>query len=126
MISGRVNERYEAVIPIALPDITNRELHHFTAVIDTGLDHYLALPRAVIAQLGLPISGTEVLTMGNGQQQAFEHGLAAILWDGEALGVPVLVSETEYLVGARLLAGSYLTIAMVPGGMVTITGLPAS
>ena len=38
--------------------------------------------------------------------------------------VPVVVSETQTLVGARLLAGYYLTAAMIPGGRVTLTGLP--
>lgn len=48
MIIGRVNENYEAVIPIALPDLATRELHHFSAVIDTGFQDYLVLPRAVV------------------------------------------------------------------------------
>ncbi len=125
MITGRVNEHYEAVIPIVLPDIATRELHHLSAVIDTGLDHYLMLPRVAVQQLGLTIIGTKELVLGSGQPHEFDHCFAAILWDGEVKGIPVLVSETECLAGALLLAGSYLTAVMVPGGAVTITRLPS-
>ena len=126
MITGRVNERYEATIPIALGIPGTRELRHFTAIIDTGLDHFLAVPRAVITQLGYAITETDTMVMGNEQRHQFDRSFVAILWDGEPRGVRALVSEREMLVGAWLLAGYYLTAAMVPGGRVTLTGLPAT
>ena len=125
MIIGYVNERYEAVIPIALPDIHTRELHHFTAVIDTGFDHYLMLPRTTITRLGYPITETRGMALANDQRHEFGESTLAILWDDEPIPIPVLASEYEQiLVGAHLLAGYYLTVAMVPGGRVTLTRLP--
>lgn len=124
MIVGQVTENYEVEIPITLPDLTARELRHFSAIIDTGFDQYLILPQAVVQLLGLTVTDTRDLVMGNEQRHRFDVCVAVILWDDEPMPVPVLVSESQTLVGARLLAGYYLTAAMVPGGQVTLTKLP--
>ncbi len=124
MIIGQVSGNYEGVIPISLANAANWELHEFDAIIDTGLNYYLALPRSVVEQLELPIQGSESLTMGNEQGHEFDRAFAVVDWDGIVDVFPALVSESEILVGARLLAGYYLTAAMVPGGRVTLTKLP--
>ena len=124
MIIGQVNGNYEAVIPISLANTDNWELHEFDATIDTGLNYYLALPRSVIEQLGLPIQGSVRLTLGNEQVHEFDRAFAVVDWDGITDVFPALVSEDETLVGARLLAGYYLTAAMISGGRVTLTKLP--
>ena len=126
MIIGRVNENYEIVIPVVLPDMINRDLHEFTARIDTGLEYFLALPRDIVERLGFPIHGTVRLTMGNEQPYEFDRAVVAIAWDGVTNVFRAVVSETEILVGAWLLAGYYLTAAMVPGGRVTLTRLPGT
>ena len=120
MIIGQVNTRYQAVIPLTVSDFDGQELHDFPAIIDTGLDYDLAMPRAVITRLGYPIAGVQRMTMGNEQRYDFETAIVAIVWDGVPLGVRALATETEFLVGARLLAGCHLTARIVPGGMVTI------
>ena len=124
MIIGQVSGNYEGVIPISLANAANWELHEFDAIIDTGLNYYLVFPRSVVEQLGLPIHGSESLTMGNEQGREFDRAFAVVDWDGIVDVFPALVSESEILVGARLLAGYYLTAAMVPGGRVTLTKLP--
>ena len=124
MIIGQVNGNYEAVIPISLANTTNWELHEFNAIIDTGLNYYLALPRSVVEQLGLPIHGSESLTLGNEQGHEFDRAFAVVDWDGVVDVFPALVSESEILVGARMLAGFLLTTAMIPSGRGTLTKLP--
>ena len=125
MITGRVNRRYEAVITITLTSLATREYHHFPAVIDTGLDHFLALPREVILRLGYPIiNETRPMLLADEQPRVFEETVVGALWDGAPKAVPALVSESETLVGAWPLAGYYLTAVMVPGGRVTLTKLP--
>ena len=124
MITGYVNEKYEVVIPIALPDLPTRELHHFSAVMDTGLNHYLMLPRTVVQHLGLSIFGEEELVTGSEEVHPFPVCGGLILWDDTPIPIPILVSEAQTLVGARLLAGYFLTAAMVPGGRVTLAKLP--
>ena len=124
MITGHVNERYEPTIPIEIAIPATSNLRPYTAIIDTGLDHFLMLHRAAVIQLGYRISGTVTMVIGNEQRHEFGRSYVAILWDGEPRGVRTLVSEDETLVGARLLAGYYLTAAMIPGGRVNLTKLP--
>ena len=124
MISGRVNDIYEAVISVEVVAYDRRTAHRFDAVIDTGFSQYLMMPRGAISQMGLPIEGSRPLVLGNQQRHDFEFCYAAVFWDDEVRAIPVLISESETLVGARLLAGYLLTAAMVPGGRVTITKLP--
>ena len=120
MITGRVNAHYQAVIPLTVSDYDDQALHDFQAIIDTGLDYDLAMPRAVIARLGYPIAGTQRMTMGNEQGYDFGTAIVAILWDGAPLGVRALATETEFLVGAHLLAGCHFNALIIPGGRVTI------
>ncbi len=122
MISGRVNDIYEAVISVEVVAYDRRTAHRFDAVIDTGFSQYLMMPRGAISQMGLPIEGSRPLVLGNQQRHDFCY--AAVFWDDEVRAIPVLISESETLVGARLLAGYLLTAAMVPGGRVTIAKLP--
>ena len=124
MITGYVNEKYQLVIPISLPDLPTRDLHHFSAIVDTGLDHYLALPRTVVQQLGLPIISEQNLVTASEEVRPFPVCRGAILWDDNPIPIQILVSETQTLVGNRLLAGCYLAAVMVPGGRVTINRLP--
>ena len=124
MIIGRVNAHYQAVIPLTVSDSAGQEFHDFQAIIDTGLDYDLAMPRAVIARLGYPIAGTQRMAMGNEQRYDFETAILAILWDGRPLGARTLATETEFLIGARLLAGCHFNAHIVPGGRVTIVRIP--
>lgn len=124
MISGRVNDIYEVVISVEVVAYDRRTAHRFDAVIDTGFSQYLMMPRGAISQMGLPIEGSRPLVLGNQQRHDFDFCYAAVFWDDEVRAIPVLISESETLVGARLLAGYLLTAAMVPGGRVTIAKLP--
>ena len=126
MITGRVNERHEATIPVTLAAPVDRELHDFIAIIDTGLDYHLALPNTVATRLGYhPIPEPISMIMGNERRHEFDRSFVAMLWDDQPMSVPALVSDSEeILVGNRLLAGCYLTAVMVPGGRVTISRLP--
>ena len=99
-------------------------MHHFSAIVDTGLDHYLALPQTVVQQLGLPIIGEQTLVTGSEETRLFPVCGGVILWDNQPISIQILVSETLTLVGNRLLAGCYLTAVMVPGGRVSISRLP--
>ena len=82
------------------------------------------MPRAAISRMGRRIEGPRPLVLGNQQRHDFDFCPAAVFWDDEIRGIPVLISESETLVGARLLAGYVLTVAMVPGGRVTVSKLP--
>ena len=125
MITGWVNDHLQMRIPVLLPDTVERELHEYTATIDTGLDYQLAMPRTVITRLGYPITGRRRMTMGNEQGHEFEIAAVAIVWDGEPMRARALVTEREFLVGARLLAGYDFSARITPGGRVTIERIAA-
>lgn len=72
----------------------------------------------------MTVIDTRDLVIGNEETYRFDLCAAVILWEDEPIPIPILVSETQTLVGARLLAGYYLTAAMIPGGRVTLTKLP--
>ena len=123
MITGRVNENYEAVIPIRL-----RGSHRqWATVIDTGFQGAeLMLPRYVIRLLGLRQRGEMVMILADERSQTFNRYVAEVLWHGRFRRVSVLESENEYLASANLLAGSHVGIDMRPGGVVTVTELAGS
>ncbi len=123
MIVGRVNDYFAIEVPILLADMMGRSLHKFNAVVDTGLDHYLMLPREIVVRLGLPSPGSNTLTLGSGQTHRFDQCFAAIFWDGVATGATALISEDKCLAGARSLAGCHLAADMLPGGIATVETL---
>ena len=120
MIAGRVNERHEAIVPVQMRG-SNRQ---FEVVIDTGFqgDH-LMLPRAVIRQLGLRRERTMRVRLANEQVVRIATYRGEVIWHNGFKQVRILESENSYLASADLLAGSRISIDMVPGGVVVITEL---
>ena len=123
MITGHVNENYEAIIPIRFHG-AERE---WDAVIDTGfIGADLLIPLSVIRFLGLERRGEMTMFLANEQPARFNRYIAAIQWHDRPRRVAVLESENEDLVSSSLLAESHIEIDLTPGGNVTISELPAS
>lgn len=122
MITGQVNEFYEAVIPIRLQDAegTIRDLE---AVLDTGFNGTLTLPAELIGTLQLPWRTRGSAILANGREEMFDIYAATIIWDGTPR--PILVEEVEVqpLVGMRLLADSDVRVRVRPGGVVQIVAV---
>ena len=122
MITGHVNENYEAIIPIRFQG-AERE---WDAVIDTGfIGADLLVPRSVIRLLGLERRGEMTMFLANEQPARFNRYVGAIQWHDRTRRVTVLASENEYLASSSLLAGSHIEIEMIPGGVVRIDALAA-
>ena len=123
MIIGRVNEYNAAIIPIQM----RGSVRQIEVIIDTGFHGAdLLLPRATITQLGLALAGDVIFRLANGQEAIFNYYNGEVLWDNGFKAVRILESERAYLASADLLAGSHVEIDMTPGGVVTISELPAS
>jgi len=120
MITGRVNSKLEAVIPLTAhgPPGQTRTLE---AVIDTGYSGFLTLPPAVIAELGLTHIATGHLTLADGGEIVSDLYLATVVWDGQERATEVDTLEAEVLVGMGLLEGCDLHARVAVGGQVTIT-----
>ena len=120
MITGYVNEYYEAIIPVNM----RGNIPSMDAVIDTGFQGAdLLLPRSVINLLGLRQFGDMILLMADEREARFNYYLGEVMWHNGFRQVRVLESENSSLASADLLAGSRIEIDMTPGGIVRIDEL---
>ncbi len=95
------------------------------AVIDTGFDGWLTLPRSIVTSLSLPRRGRERGVLADGTAVLFHLHRATITWDGRPRSVLAAVAGRTPLVGMGLLDGYQLTVEVKPRGKVRITPLAA-
>jgi predicted aspartyl protease len=123
MISGRVNTRLEAGLPLEIEDSTGH-LHSIEPIIDTAFNGDLSLRMAQISLLGLSWVGSLPCRLADGSVQTNDVYDAILWWDGNPLTIRVRPMETTPLLGTRLLGGHEVNIRLVPGGVVTVTLIP--
>ena len=123
MMQGRVNQRCEAVISVAVKG--RDKLKSVDAVIDTGFNGFLSLPIAVIRELGLPWSYRDRATLGDGSETLFDVYNAEVIWNGQYREIEVNAAEIEPLLGMRMLRGYRLQVDTIEGGLVAIEMLPS-
>jgi clan AA aspartic protease len=122
MMQGRVNQRCEAVISVALSG--GGKIKSVDAVIDTGFNGFLSLPTAIIMELGLPWNYRDRATLGDGSETLFDVYDAEVIWNGQYREIEVNAAETEPLLGMRMLKGYRLQVDTIEGGLVTVEMLP--
>ena len=123
MITGRVGQNRNAIIPIDILDSRGR-LQRVNAIIDTGFDLELALPRAAIRSLGLTWRDEIEMTLADGQAARFQLYGSTVIWHERRREIRVLETSDEAIAGADLLWGSALSVQMREGGDVIIEELP--
>lgn len=123
MMQGRVNQRCEAVISVAVKG--RDKLKSVDAVIDTGFNGFLSLPIAVIRELGLPWNYRDRATLGDGSETLFDVYNAEVIWNGQYREIEVNAAEIEPLLGMRMLRGYRLQVDTIEGGLVAIEMLPS-
>jgi clan AA aspartic protease len=122
MMQGRVNQRCEAVISVAVRG--GSTVKFVDAVIDTGFNGFLSLPIDIIIELGLPWNYRDRATLGDGSETLFDVYDAEVIWDGQYREIEINAAETEPLLGMRMLKGYRLQVDAIEGGLVTIEILP--
>ena len=123
MMTGVVNADLEPLLRLTIRDAGGQP-HDVEVVIDTGFNGFLTLPPALIAALGLPWLCRQQGQLADGSVLPFDVYVATVDWDGRPRSVEVEAADAQPLLGMALLQGSELRIEVVPGGPVTITGLP--
>lgn len=120
MIVGFVTSELEAVVSMFVKsaDGLQRELR---ATIDTGFNHYLALPAATIEELGLTFEAGIQATLADGRTVPVDVYRAIAVWDQQDRDIVVLSSEGGPLIGMALLEGFHLQIDVRDGGDVAIS-----
>jgi predicted aspartyl protease len=82
MMQGRVNQRCEATLAIA---VKNNETNQMVdTVIDTGFPGFLTLPSDMISTLGFRWEGRDIATLGDGTFCTFEVYIGLVIWDGQS------------------------------------------
>jgi clan AA aspartic protease len=124
MISGTVNARLEAIVQVTVHD-ANGHPHPVDAVVDTGFTGYLTLPPSTIATLGLRWLASQQGQLADGTVVVFDIYAATVVWDGRPRAVRVNASDSEPLLGTRMLQDHELRVEVRDGGGVTVEARPS-
>jgi len=122
MITGSVNAQREAVIQIQLKHRDGR-MRRMDALIDTGFNHELTLPPALVRSLDLEFVAPAQSTLAADVRINVDCYRAIVHWDGVDREITVLEMEGLVLVGTALLAEYRLTLDITPGGTIRIEPL---
>lgn len=114
-----VNERREAIITLAIYG-NQKPTIAVKAIIDTGFNGDLILPKATIVQLDLSIQGYQETTLGDGSITQVATYRANIIWDGNVQSIDVCSAKNGILIGMGLLDGYRLELDGIPNGIVKI------
>lgn len=122
MITGTVNEVLEAVIPISIVGPGGQKT--LDALIDTGFDAWLSLPRKIVSDLKLRWRDTTRAVLADDSEVLVELYDAEIEWHGRRRRVHADSGGDTPLIGMSLLHGSELRVLVVEGGPVSIEHSP--
>ena len=117
---GRVSDDgREAILPLTVfgPSGVRAEVE---AAVDTGFTGSLCLPLDTVLFLSVPFVGRGVAVLADGSTVETSYHRTHVLWHGREREIQALVTEGGPLVGMTLLRGSVLTVAVSPGGEVTV------
>lgn len=106
-IEGYVNEDREPVLEISIPGLDEP----LEAIVDTGFNGTLLIPRQYAEQAGFILRATEHFTLADGSlmQASVMRGL--VLWFGAEQEVDVVAVEADsVLLGTEMLDGCKLEI----------------
>jgi clan AA aspartic protease len=121
MITGIV-QADEGRIRLKVKGPRGRE-QEIEAVIDTGYTASLTLPPVVIAALGLHWRSVDRCMLADGSVSRFDVYQARVVWDGKVRHVLVDETDSDPLVGMRLLRGHELKMQVRARGKITIKRL---
>ena len=109
MLKGQVNRQGEPVVTIQL--ILRKRPAKFTAVINTGFNGYLCVPRRLLARSKWLAIGTEKFEIASGALVEQEIHLGEIIFDGKRGPVySVSTQAQDILIGTRLLRGKIVVV----------------
>ncbi|MCY4475900.1 MAG: hypothetical protein OXC83_10770 [Chloroflexi bacterium] len=120
MIVGFVEEEGGGLFPymdVIVRGPAGREIC-VTALIDTGFNAYISLPRRMVNDLGLTRLGTDDVILANAERDAAELFLGEVNWRSSRHNVPVHQIGDEPAVGTALLRQHNLSIEFVRDGAV--------
>jgi clan AA aspartic protease len=125
MTSGRITEEGEAAVHVTVrhPDEDSQRHARFEAVIDTGFNGALTLPRRQIEARGLRHIGADQVQLGDGSLVDVELFGAVIIIEERERELLIEQAPTVPLIGTKLLWAYGLRIDFEVGGRVEVEAL---
>ncbi len=118
---GRVDGQLRALLRVPLAASLGGPQQDVEAWVDTAFNGGLALPRAVVAGLGLPQEASTDAVLADGRTVTVELFGCYLDWFGGMYQTQVVAGDAAYpLLGTQLLAGRRLLIDY-PAGTVEVT-----
>lgn len=124
MITGVVSSDLEAKIRLTVRGPTTALDVEMEAIVDSGFDGYLTLPRKVVTRLALPRLCWGRATLADGSETVFEIFEAVLVWDGVPRAIEADCADIDALVGMGLMEGYELRMEVISGGAVELAPLP--
>ena len=122
MIEGRITNGVEAIASLRLIG-RQCQVEAIPAVVDTGFTSDLTLPRSDIRDLNYIQYGTFEITLADGSTVEAPVFEGLIDWFGKKQSILVLQTDSEALLGMRLMQNCRLTMDIVPDGKFNIVPL---
>jgi clan AA aspartic protease len=122
MIQGTVTADREAVIILAVIG-SDGGARSVEAVIDTGFNGELTLPKEIAEALALPLVGNRRAELADGNSITLDVYFAKVRWGDQDREVLALQTDGGPLIGMSLLAGHRVVMDVVTGGELTISPL---
>jgi clan AA aspartic protease len=122
MIHGGVNDSGEPVVTVAVTGKRGARIS-IDAIVDTGFSDYLALPLSIIEGLDLDFLDTVGVRLGDGSLASCDLYRGRVEWLDTTMVVAIQSTETDPLVGVKLLRGCNLSIDFTQNGAVVIERL---
>ena len=119
MIEGTVNAARQAVVVLPLRGPSGRTAH-LEAVVDTGFSRFLTVPRALVRELELPLTGSNLVYLADGSETDLDVHAVTVLWDGQPRYITAYATEGTPLAGMALLEHHDLRVEVEEGGRVVI------
>jgi clan AA aspartic protease len=123
MIEGRVNNNYEAVVPLEVRAPGSDASMKLSAVVDTGYSNALVLPLALVERLGLQQGELSFGILADGRIVEVPSFEIQVLWHGKWRRIIANGAGLQPLIGTRMIAACRFTMDLTPGGLVTIAPL---
>ncbi len=103
-IAGRFSERGEMLLDIQISSgAAAAPMMRVSAVVDTGLEGFLALPPEMIRALELPYKGNRDIVLADGTQRTIPLYDGVVLWNDQTLDGTVFELSGDPLAGMELL-----------------------
>lgn len=110
------------MVPVELI-ASDGQIHVVEAVLDTGFDGELTLPREIIQRLGIPLYDDYVSRLADGRDIKVSGYEGQVMWHGRPRNILVLETEGDPLLGMYLLWRNRITIDNYANGPVVVEEL---